>query len=110
MTARARLFRCRTPAHAAPRTRLRSTGGSGCDVATQRHVRDVRRAVGVAAGLDVDVRLEEHQTEKRPTRAFGGTTIGGLAIERADGRVEIRAHLLIHVQPEVLPVVAAQTE
>src|SRR5260370_37063518 len=80
------------------------------DVATQRYRGEVWRAVLVAAGLDVDVRLEEHQTEKRSRRALGGTTIGGPAIERADGRVEIRAHLLIHVQPEVLPVVAAQTE
>src|SRR6267378_7455888 len=44
------------------------------DVAAQRNGGDVWRAVLVAAGLDVDVRLEEHQTEKRPTRAFGGTT------------------------------------
>src|SRR5712664_868690 len=80
------------------------------DVATQRNRGLEWRAVGIAAGLDVDVRLKEHQSEKRPRLTLGSSTIGGPSVERADGRVEVRAHLLIHVQPEVLAVVAAQSE
>src|SRR2546422_2191764 len=59
------------------------------DVATQRNRSLEWRAVGIAAGLDVDVRLEEHQTEKRSRLTLGSSTIGGPSVERADGRVEV---------------------
>src|SRR5207247_1421892 len=80
------------------------------DVPAERNVCDVLRAVGVATRLDVHVRLEKHEAEERTALAFGGPPVRGLAVERAHRCVETGPDLLIDVEPEVLPVVAAKTE
>ena len=79
-------------------------------VTTQRDLGDVLRSIGIAARLDVDVRLEEHQAKEGSGLSFRRATVRRAAIERAHRRVQAGPDLLINVEPEVLPVVAAQPE
>ena len=79
-------------------------------ITAERNLGHIFRPIRVATGLDVHVGLQEHQSEKRPRRTFRRTTIRRCAVERAEGRIQVRPHLLVDVQPEILAVVSTQAE